>query len=50
MPILLETDRLVLRRFTEDDVDHLYDLNGDPDVMCFSAAVSRLRGKRSVTG
>jgi RimJ/RimL family protein N-acetyltransferase len=35
MPILLETDRLVLRRFTEDDVDHLYDLNGDPDVMWF---------------
>lgn len=35
MPILLETDRLVLRRFTEDDVDHLHDLNGDPDVMWF---------------
>jgi len=35
MSILLETDRLVLRRFTEDDVDHLYDLNADPDVMWF---------------
>ena len=35
MPILLETDRLALRRFTEDDVDHLYDLNRDPDVMWF---------------
>jgi RimJ/RimL family protein N-acetyltransferase len=35
MSILLETDRLVLRGFTEDDVDHLYDLNADPDVMWF---------------
>jgi RimJ/RimL family protein N-acetyltransferase len=37
MPILLETERLVLRDFTGDDadVDHLYDLNGDPDVMWF---------------
>jgi RimJ/RimL family protein N-acetyltransferase len=33
--VLLATDRLVLRRFTEDDVDHLYDLNGDPDVMWY---------------
>ena len=24
-----------LRSFTADDVDHLYDLNGDPDVMWF---------------
>jgi RimJ/RimL family protein N-acetyltransferase len=29
------TSRLVLRSFTEDDVDHLYELNGDPDVMWF---------------
>lgn len=35
MSILLETDRLVLRCFTGDDVDHLYDLNSDPDVMWF---------------
>ncbi len=35
MSILLETDRLVLRRFTEDDVDDLYDLNSDRDVMWF---------------
>jgi RimJ/RimL family protein N-acetyltransferase len=31
--VFLETQRLVLRRFTADDVDHLYELNGDPDVM-----------------
>jgi RimJ/RimL family protein N-acetyltransferase len=31
--IILETPRLVLRRFTEDDVDRLSDLNSDPEVM-----------------
>ena len=35
MQIFLETERLVLRRFTEDDVDHLVELDGDPDVMHF---------------
>jgi RimJ/RimL family protein N-acetyltransferase len=33
MPIILETPRLVLRQFTEDDVDNLFDLNNDPEVM-----------------
>jgi RimJ/RimL family protein N-acetyltransferase len=31
--ILLETSRLTLRQFTEDDVDNLFDLNSDPEVM-----------------
>jgi RimJ/RimL family protein N-acetyltransferase len=35
MQIFLETDRLVLRRFTEADVENLVDLDGDPDVMRF---------------
>lgn len=35
MQIFLETDRLVLRRFTEADVDNLFDLNNDPGVMRF---------------
>ncbi len=35
MHIFLETPRLVLRRFTADDVDHLVDLDSDPDVMRF---------------
>ncbi|GAA3369403.1 GNAT family N-acetyltransferase [Streptomyces sannanensis] len=35
MTVFLETDRLVLRRFTEADVDHLVDLDSDPDVMRF---------------
>jgi RimJ/RimL family protein N-acetyltransferase len=30
---ILETERLVLRRFTGDDVDNLFDLNSDPEVM-----------------
>jgi RimJ/RimL family protein N-acetyltransferase len=33
MEIFLETERLVLRRFTGDDVDDLVELDGDPDVM-----------------
>lgn len=33
MQVFLKTERLVLRRFTEDDVDNLYDLDNDPDVM-----------------
>ena len=33
MQVFLETDRLVLRRFTEDDVDLLVDLDADPEVM-----------------
>jgi RimJ/RimL family protein N-acetyltransferase len=35
MQVLLETERLVLRRFTEDDADNLFDLDSDPEVMRF---------------
>jgi RimJ/RimL family protein N-acetyltransferase len=35
MDVFLETDRLVLRRFTHDDVDDLVELDGDPAVMRF---------------
>jgi RimJ/RimL family protein N-acetyltransferase len=31
--VLLETERLILRRFTEADVDHLFALDNDPEVM-----------------
>jgi RimJ/RimL family protein N-acetyltransferase len=31
--VFLETDRLILRRFTKDDVDNLVALDGDPEVM-----------------
>jgi len=33
--ILLETEHLVLRRFTLDDIDDLVDLDSDPEVMRF---------------
>lgn len=33
MDVFLETERLVLRRFTEDDVDLLVELDSDPVVM-----------------
>lgn len=35
MLIFLETDRITLRRFTQDDVDNLYGLDSDPEVMRF---------------
>jgi RimJ/RimL family protein N-acetyltransferase len=31
--VILQTQRLTLRQFTEDDVDNLFDLNRDPEVM-----------------
>ena len=33
MQVFLETERLILRRFTEADVDNLFDLDSDPEVM-----------------
>jgi RimJ/RimL family protein N-acetyltransferase len=33
MRIVLETSRLIIRQFTGDDVDNLFNLNGDPEVM-----------------
>ena len=33
MHTVLETQRLTMRQFTEDDVDNLFDLNSDPEVM-----------------
>jgi RimJ/RimL family protein N-acetyltransferase len=35
--IILETPRLALRQFTEDDVDNLFGLNSDPEVMRYLA-------------
>lgn len=35
MDVFLETERLILRRFTEDDVDDLFELDNDPEVMRF---------------
>jgi RimJ/RimL family protein N-acetyltransferase len=35
MHIYLETERLVLRRFTLDDVDNLFALDADPEVMFY---------------
>jgi RimJ/RimL family protein N-acetyltransferase len=35
MHVHLETERLILRRFTPDDVDNLVQLDGDADVMLY---------------
>ena len=32
MDVVIETERLLLRTFTEDDATLIYELNGDPDV------------------
>ncbi len=37
MHIFLDTDRLILRRFTEHDVDNLYDLDSDPNVVRYTS-------------
>lgn len=45
MSVYLRTDRLTLRQFTRDDVDHLLELDGDPDVRRYldmATAPSRL--------
>jgi RimJ/RimL family protein N-acetyltransferase len=33
MRVILTTQRLTIRQFTEDDVDNLFNLNSDPEVM-----------------
>jgi RimJ/RimL family protein N-acetyltransferase len=35
MHVFLETERLILRRFTADDEDLLFELDNDPDVMLY---------------
>jgi RimJ/RimL family protein N-acetyltransferase len=35
MQVFVETERLVLRQFTNDDVDNLVELDSDPEVMRF---------------
>src|SRR5882762_5002096 len=35
MQIVMETDRMMLRRFTVADVDNIVELDGDPAVMRF---------------
>ena len=35
MNVFLQTERLLVRRFTEDDLDHLFDLDADAEVMRF---------------
>lgn len=36
MEIFLETERLILRQFSQDDADNLFELNSDPDVVRFT--------------
>ncbi len=36
MKVFLETERLILRQFTEDDADHLFELDSDREVIRFA--------------
>jgi RimJ/RimL family protein N-acetyltransferase len=36
MEVFLETERLILRQFTENDVDHLFELDSDREVIRFT--------------
>ena len=43
--ILLKTERLVLRRFIQEDIDHIFALDNDPDVMRYlNGGVPTARG------
>jgi RimJ/RimL family protein N-acetyltransferase len=47
--VFLETDRLVLRRFTVDDADNLLGLDSDPEVMHFVTGGRPTRREEIVT-
>ena len=36
MEILLETDQLILRRFSDADADHLVELDSDPEAVSYT--------------
>lgn len=42
---MLETDRLLLRRFTEEDVDAVFAMRSDADVMRYIRAAQTRRGE-----
>lgn len=42
MKIFLETERLMLRQFTKDDADNLFELNSDPEVTRLTPDVGQL--------
>jgi RimJ/RimL family protein N-acetyltransferase len=49
MQVFLETERLVLRRFTVADADNLVELDSDPDVMRFVTG-GRTTPREEITG
>lgn len=40
MPIIIETERLILKQFCEDDAKYLFELNNDPDVTKYTGDVA----------
>lgn len=50
MHVFLETERLILRRFTKTDVDYLVDLDSDPEILRYISCRLRSRNRRPETG
>lgn len=49
MEIFLETERLILRRFTEDDADNLFELDSDPEVVRYANPGGKTRTYEEIT-
>ena len=50
MEVYLETDRLTLRRFTDADVDHLVELDSDPEVTRYLTLAKPVREEVATRG
>lgn len=48
MKIFLETERLILRQFTEEDVDNLFQLNSDPEVTRLTPDTGQLPNRTEI--
>lgn len=49
MEIFLESERLILRRFTEDDADNLFELDSDPEVVRYANPGGKTRTYEEIT-
>jgi RimJ/RimL family protein N-acetyltransferase len=47
--VVIETDRLLLRRVTVDDIDELVEIHGDPAIVRFIGAWDRARAMEWLT-
>ena len=50
LDVYFETERLVLRRFTTDDVENLFELDSDPEVVRFANMEGKTTSYEEVSG